>query len=82
LKIAAALLAASRGLSAAAADRSRRIEYADLPEVVQRDFVTHGISASAFGAYLDAVQADTARRLAEGPRDRPLYDTVWLHRKQ
>jgi len=70
---AAALLAASLGLSTAAADRGRRIEYNDLPEVLQHDLAAHGISARAFGAYLDGVQADTDRRVAEGEKEHLIY---------
>jgi len=60
---AAALLAALLGLSAAA-DRSRRIEYEDLPEVLRHDLAAHAIAAPAFGAYIDSVQADTGRQRA------------------
>ena len=67
------LLLASLALSAAAADRSRRIEYSDLPEALQRDLGGHGISAPAFGAFLDRVQADTDRRVAEGEKDHLIH---------
>ena len=66
---AAALLAASLALSAAAADRSRRIAYDDLPEGLRHDLASHGMSAPAFGAYIDKVQADTDRRVAEGEKE-------------
>ena len=69
---AAALLAALLGLSAAA-DRSRRIEYEDLPEVLRHDLAAHGIAAPAFGAYIDSVQADTDRRVAEGEQEHLIY---------
>ncbi len=65
---AAALLAASLALSAAA-DRSRRIEYDDLPAALRQDMAAHGIAAPAFGAYIDSVQADTDRRVAEGEQE-------------
>jgi len=69
---AAALLAALLGLSAAA-DRSRRIEYEDLPEVLRHDLAAHAIAAPAFGAYIDSVQADTDRRVAEGEQAHLIY---------
>jgi hypothetical protein len=69
----AALLAAAVGLSAAAADRSRRIEYGDLPKRLQHRLAAHGISAPAFGAYIDSVEADTDRRVAEGEREHLIY---------
>src|SRR5206468_1044431 len=64
---------AAVGLSVAAADRSRRIEYDDLPAVLQHDLTAHGISAAAFGAYIATVQADTDRRVAEGEREHLIY---------
>ena len=67
------LLLASLGIFADAADRSRRIEYGDLPEVLQRDLAAHGIAAPAFGEYIDRVQADTDRRVAEGEREHLIY---------
>ena len=71
---AAALLAAvSLGLSAAAADRSRRIAYDDLPEVLRHDLAAQGVSAPAFGGYIDSVEADTDRRIAEGEREHLIY---------
>jgi hypothetical protein len=70
---AAALLVASLGLSAAAGDRSRRIEVGDLPEALQHSLAAHGISAPAFGAYIERVQADTDRRVADGEKDHLIY---------
>jgi hypothetical protein len=76
----AALLAAAVGLSAAALDRSRRIEFGDLPEGLQRRLAAHGISAPAFGAYIDSVQADTDRRVAEGEREHLIYYALQSNR--
>ena len=70
---AAALLAASLGLSVAAADRSRRIEYGDLPAALQHDLAAHGVAGPAFAAYLDAVQADTDRRVADGEKEHLIH---------
>ena len=73
MKIPAAALLAAVGLSVAAADRSRRIEYDDLPAVVQHDLTAHGISAAAFGAYIATVHAETDQRVAEGEREHLIY---------
>jgi hypothetical protein len=70
---AAVLLAAAVGLSTAAADRSRRIDYGDLPEALQHDLTAHGIPASAFRAYIEGVQADTDRRVADGEREHLIH---------
>jgi hypothetical protein len=70
---AAALLAAAVGLSAAAVDHSRRIQFDDLPQVLQHDLAVRGMSAPAFGAYIDSVQAETDRRVAEGEREHLIY---------
>ncbi len=67
------LLLATLALSAGAADRSRRIEYPDLPEALQRDLAAHGISAPAFGAFIDRVHTDADRRVAEGEREHLIY---------
>jgi hypothetical protein len=77
---AAALLAAAVGLSTAAADRSRRIAYDDLPRVLQHDLAAHGVSASAFGAYIDSVEAETDRRVAEGEREHLIYYALQSNR--
>jgi hypothetical protein len=70
---AAALLAATLGLSAAAADRSRPIEHDDLPAMLQRELAAHGISAAGFAAYVDRVQTETDRRVAEGEKEHLIY---------
>jgi hypothetical protein len=49
------------------------MEYSDLPEALQRDLAAHGISAPAFDAFIDRVQADTDRRVAEGEKDHLIY---------
>jgi hypothetical protein len=77
---AAALLAAAVGLSTAAADRSRRIAYDDLPRMLQRDLAGHGVSAPAFGAYIDSVAAETDRRVAEGEREHLIYYALQSNR--
>ena len=64
---------ASLALSGAAGDRRRRIEYGDLPDVLQRALAAHGIPASAFAAYLARVQAESDRRVADGEREHLIY---------
>jgi hypothetical protein len=68
-----ALLVASLALSAAADDRSRRIEHGDLPDLVRRALAARGIPESGFVAYVERVQADTDRRLAEGEREHLIH---------
>lgn len=72
-KAAAALLVASLGLSAAAGDRSRRIEHGDLPEPLQRALAARGIAATEFSRYVERVHADSDRRVAEGEREHLIY---------
>jgi hypothetical protein len=73
LRIPVALLVASLGFSAAAGDRTRLIEYGDLPEALQRAFTADGTAASAFPAYVARVQADSDRRVADGEREHLIY---------
>ena len=68
MRISVALLVAALGFTAAAGDGSRRIEYGDLPEALQRTFAAHDIPASAFAAYIARVQAESDRRVADGDR--------------
>src|SRR5262249_4379565 len=72
-KAAAALLVASLGLSAAAGDRSRRIEHGDLPEPLQRALAARGSGATGFSRYVERVHADSDRRVAEGEREHLIY---------
>jgi len=67
------LLLASLGLSAAAADRGRRIEYADLTDSLQQAFAAQGLSASTFAEYIQRVDAETDRRVAEGEREHLIH---------
>jgi len=74
LRILVALcVVASLELSGAAGDRRRRIEYGDLPDVLQRALAAHGIPASAFAAYIARVQAESDRRVADGEREHLIY---------
>src|SRR5262245_20422942 len=71
--VSSGLLAASLWLTAAAADRVHRIEYADLPEPLGQMFAAQGLSASAFGEYIQRVEAETDRRVAEGEREHLIH---------
>lgn len=73
LLLAAPLLAALTGFSSHAGERSRRIEYADLPEALQTYFSIHGVVEHGFRAYIENVEADTDRRVAEGEREHLVY---------
>ena len=70
---AVALIVAALGVAGSAGERIRRIEYGDLPEPVRRALAAHGIPAPAFGTYIERVQADTDRRVAEGEREHLIY---------
>jgi len=67
------LIVASLGLAGSAGERTRRIEYGDLTEPARRALAAHGVPAPAFGAYIDRVQADTDRRVAEGEREHLIH---------
>lgn len=67
------LLVASLWLSAAAANRVQRIEYEDLPPSVRQIFTAQGVSARGFVEYLQGVEADTERRVAEGEREHLIH---------
>jgi SAM-dependent methyltransferase len=67
------LLVASLAVGAATADRIRRVEYTDLPDILRRELTAYGIPAPAFDAYIERVQADTDRRVAEGEREHLIY---------
>jgi hypothetical protein len=71
--VSSGLLVASLCLSAAAADRVRRIEYADLPEPVRQIFTAQGLSATTFSEYIQHIEADTERRVAEGEREHLIH---------
>jgi hypothetical protein len=57
---------AALALSVSAADRSRRIELADVP-------AGFGLSENEFRAYVQSVEADTERRVAEGEREHLIH---------
>ena len=71
--VSSGLFVASLWLSAAAADRVHRIEYADLPQPVRQIFTAEGLSASAFSEYVQRVEANTERRVAEGEREHLIH---------
>ena len=71
--VSSGLLAASLWLTAATADRVHPIEYADLPEPLRQMFVAQGLSASAFGEYIQRIEAETGRRVAEGEREHLIH---------
>lgn len=70
--VVAGLSAAATAIAPYARERSRRIEYADLPPAIQHSFADAG-GAPAFAAYVRTVEADTARRVAEGEREHLIY---------
>lgn len=74
--ISSGLLVASVWLSVGAADRVHRIEYADLPQPVRQIFTAHGLSASTFSDYVQRVEADTERRVAEGEREHLIHHAL------
>src|SRR5262245_10486197 len=67
--IAAAVLPMSLGVVAPAADHLHRIAYADL----QTQLATAGVSQERFPVYLRELEADSARRLADGEREHLIY---------
>ena len=67
------LLAVALWLSAAAADRVHRIEYADLPQPVRQILTAQGLSSSTFSEYIQRVEADTERRVTEGEREHLIH---------
>jgi hypothetical protein len=71
--VASGLLVASVWISAAAAGRARWIEYADLPEPVRSTFAAQGQSPNNFSEYIQRVEADTERRVAEGEREHLIH---------
>ena len=71
--VSSGLLVASLWLSAAAAERLHRIEYADLSQPVRQIFTAQGLSASTFSEYIQRVEADTERRVAEGEREHLIH---------
>ena len=78
------LLVVALWLSAAAADRVHRIEYADLPQPVRQILTAQGLSSSTFSEYIQRVEADTERRVTEGEREHlihyALQSTRFTHR--
>jgi hypothetical protein len=64
-----AVLAAPIALPSQAANRTRRIEYADLPQALQRRWFTE----AEFTAYVRDVATDTDRRVADGEREHLIY---------
>ena len=56
-------------IAAAEADRTRRIEYTDLPAALQRRWT----SEAEFTAYVRAVETDTERRVADGEREHLIH---------
>jgi hypothetical protein len=55
------------------AERSRKIEFSDLPSTVRADLVAAGITESGFRGYVASVDTDTDRRVAEGDREQFIY---------
>ena len=56
------LLVVALWLSAVAADRVHRIEFADLPQPVRQILTAQGLSSSTFSEYIQRVEADTEER--------------------
>lgn len=71
--LAAGLTAAVMGPSSLTAERSRRIQFSDLPPVLQKSLAASGVPEQGFPAFITQVEADTERRVAEGDREHLLY---------
>ena len=68
-----ALVAAAVGLATHAAGDSRRVQYGDLTLPLQRALGDRGANSAQFERYVAAIEADTAKRVAEGDRDHLIY---------
>src|SRR6266536_4893614 len=51
----------------------RRIQYGDLPPTLQEAFSAAGIGERDFPAYVEGVETETDRRVAEGEREHLVY---------
>ena len=71
--VSSGLLAVSLWLGTAAADRVHRIDFADLPEPLRQIFTAQGLFASTFGEYIQRIEAETERRVAEGEREHLIH---------
>jgi len=74
------ILAAVLVLAPAAAERCRRIEYADLPAALQTRVAAGGLIEQTFHAYIDEVERETARRVADGEREHLVYYALQSNR--
>ena len=61
------------GLWAHAAERSRIIEYSDLPAAIRAQFIAAGIGEWDFRGYVAGVERETDQRVAEGDREHVVY---------
>jgi methyltransferase family protein len=71
--LAAGLVAAVMGPSSLTAARTRRIQYPDLPPVIQKSLAVNGVSEQRFPTFIAQVEAATDRRIAEGDREHLIY---------
>lgn len=71
--LAAGLTAAVMGAWSHSAERSRRIQFSDLPPVLQKSLAASGVPEQRFPAFITQVEADTRRRVAEGDREHLIY---------
>lgn len=71
--LAAGLIAAVMGPWSHTAQRSRRIQYADLPAALQKSLAAAGIDEGRFPRHLTALEAETDRRVTEGDREHLIY---------
>jgi len=70
---AAAVVIALAGLPGQATARIRHIEYADLPAGIQHRLAAGGIPGPRFADYIQRVDAETSRRVADGEREHFIY---------
>ena len=73
-------LAAALALSSHAAERSRRIEYADLPPALRARVSAGGLVERDFRAYVRDVEIETDRRVADGEREHLIYYALQSNR--
>lgn len=69
----AAVAVAVMGLQSHTAQRSRRIQYSDLPVKIQQRFSDVAETGETFEKYLEEIDAETTRRIAEGDREHLIH---------
>ena len=71
--LAAGLTAAVMGPWSHTAERSRRIQYSDLPPVLQKSLAASGVPEERFATFIAQVEAETDRRVEQGDREHLIY---------